>query len=418
MLLSSGNGVKIASAQERRAGERCGVRVNGTAEGAREVGRGGSLVDCISVYSPCSLSRDDHIRGGIRSGIRHPRRRRLAVGVGLNKRGIRPLGLRTRTLLDEWGIGVNFTQFEHKHLQTSSSGEQAETFSMSAIGSVFLGDVQRHRILASSPPSSPPPHGENAMSIGLASSKSLEEALESVDDTDSPEKTSTSLPDGGEPSNPPTTQPPVSIDPALSLELRIRWLEALLLGVRQDARERRGKDKLSDLKPGETLVHLAENVQHRLNSVIESNDGLKKFMNQCTVPPSYLRDVYSLMPLPDDHYDHLLTPAFAHAGTSLTQAPSDGHISPEELEALLSEMEPDIRAADRDMREIELLMQKGVLGAGKLSGTLRPLYIRSFHAFMGLFQIMKHCSLDYKLSSQHRRKIGNWMRLSKSGSRS
>ncbi|KAF5383700.1 hypothetical protein D9615_003600 [Tricholomella constricta] len=31
-------------------------------------------------------------------------------------------------------------------------------------------------------------------------------------------------------------------------------------------------------------------------------------------------------------------------------------------------MEPDIRAADRDMREIELLEQKGVTGAGKLAG--------------------------------------------------
>jgi len=133
------------------------------------------------------------------------------------------------------------------------------------------------------------------MSIGLASSKSLEEALESVDGTDSPEKTSTSLPEGGEPSNLPTTQQSASIDPALSLELRIRWLEALLLGVRQDVRERRGKDKLSDLKPGETLVRLAENVQHRLNSVIESNDGLKKFMNQCN-SPSVLCDLYLLIP--------------------------------------------------------------------------------------------------------------------------
>lgn len=44
-------------------------------------------------------------------------------------------------------------------------------------------------------------------------------------------------------------------------------------------------------------------------------------------------------------------------------------MSPEERDALLSEMEPDIRAADRDMREIELLEQKGVLSAGKLAGT-------------------------------------------------
>lgn len=111
--------------------------------------------------------------------------------------------------------------------------------------------------------------------------------------------------------------------------------------------------------------------------------------------------------MPDDHYDHLLTPAFAYAGTSLNQTPSYEHISPEELEALLAEMEPDIRVADRDMREIELLMQKGVLGAGKLSGILRPSYIHLFHTFTGSFQIMKHCSLDYRLSSQHRKKIGN-----------
>jgi hypothetical protein len=43
-------------------------------------------------------------------------------------------------------------------------------------------------------------------------------------------------------------------------------------------------------------------------------------------------------------------------------------MTPEEFEALLQEMELDIRAADRDMREIELLERKGVTGAGKLAG--------------------------------------------------
>lgn len=43
-------------------------------------------------------------------------------------------------------------------------------------------------------------------------------------------------------------------------------------------------------------------------------------------------------------------------------------MSPDELDAFLSEMEPDIRAAERDMRDIELLEQKGVLSAGKLAG--------------------------------------------------
>ncbi|KAI6113060.1 hypothetical protein F5141DRAFT_1111335 [Pisolithus sp. B1] len=207
---------------------------------------------------------------------------------------------------------------------------------MSAIGSVFLGDVQyRHRILTSSPPpSSPPAHAaSNSMSVALASSKSLEEALGHVDGgPDPPEQGLTSVVQCKEPHPnliPNPTQLPASIDPVLSLELRIRWLEALLVGVRQDLRERRGRDKLSDLKDGETLIRLAENVQHRLNGVIESNDSLKRFMNQY------------------DRHAHLLTPTFTYSGTSSGSNLPYENMSAEELEALLAEMEPDIRKYEK-----------------------------------------------------------------------
>lgn len=43
-------------------------------------------------------------------------------------------------------------------------------------------------------------------------------------------------------------------------------------------------------------------------------------------------------------------------------------MSASELETFLAEMEPEIRAADRDMREIEILEKKGVASAGKLPG--------------------------------------------------
>jgi hypothetical protein len=43
-------------------------------------------------------------------------------------------------------------------------------------------------------------------------------------------------------------------------------------------------------------------------------------------------------------------------------------MSPSELAALAAELEPDIRAADNDMREIDGLQQKGITGAGTLSG--------------------------------------------------
>ncbi len=44
-------------------------------------------------------------------------------------------------------------------------------------------------------------------------------------------------------------------------------------------------------------------------------------------------------------------------------------MSPAELAAVAAELEPDIRAADNDMREIAALQQRGVTGAGSLSGT-------------------------------------------------
>lgn len=221
---------------------------------------------------------------------------------------------------------------------------------MSAIGSVFLGDFQRHRIISSTPPPSSPPPGQLAHQMSVASaSQSLEERVEPSDDVQSelsaeqPIAAMTPLAQLE-----PSTAPP-AIDPVLSLELRLRWLEALLLGVRQDARDRKGKDKVPELKHGETLIHLAGDVQRRLDNVIQSNDSLQRFMSKY------------------DLHAHLLTAAFALSGVLPGPAPTYENMSPEELEALLVEMEPEIRAADRDMREIEMLEQKGVTAAGKLA---------------------------------------------------
>ncbi|KAG1767163.1 hypothetical protein EV702DRAFT_980354 [Suillus placidus] len=228
---------------------------------------------------------------------------------------------------------------------------------MSAIGSVFLGDFQRHRILSSTPPPSSPPPGQLGHQMSVASaSQSLEELVEPLDDVQSElsaeQPTAAVTPVA---QLEPSTAPPV-IDPVLSLELRLRWLEALLLGVRQDARDRRGKDKVPELKHGETLIRLAEDVQRRLDNVIQSNDGLQRFMSKY------------------DLHAHLLTAAFALSGVLPGPAPTYENMSPDELEALLVEMESEIRAADRDMREIEMLEQKGVTAAGKLADyeTLQP----------------------------------------------
>ncbi|KAG1808707.1 uncharacterized protein BJ212DRAFT_1484949 [Suillus subaureus] len=189
---------------------------------------------------------------------------------------------------------------------------------MSAIGSVFLGDFQRHRIISSTPPPSSPPPGQ--LGHQMSSELSAEQPTAAVTPLTQLE---------------PSTAPPV-IDP--------------------DARDRKGKDKVPELKHGETLIRLAEDVQRRLDNVIQSNDGLQRFMSKY------------------DLHAHLLTAAFALSGVLPGPAPAYENMSPEELEALLIEMEPEIRAADRDMREIEILEQKGVTAAGKLADyeTLQP----------------------------------------------
>lgn len=52
----------------------------------------------------------------------------------------------------------------------------------------------------------------------------------------------------------------------------------------------------------------------------------------------------------------------------LPDPPTYDKMTTEEINAFLTEMEPDIRAADRDLLEIVALEKKDVLGAGSLPG--------------------------------------------------
>ena len=138
------------------------------------------------------------------------------------------------------------------------------------IGSVFLGDVQRHRLLSgSTPPSSPPP--------SLSPSSTTAQPFPS-EVYESPKQSPVTIP-------PP---PPPTIEPVQSLELRLRWLEALLYGVKPEKtvnHHRRGSpgahDKAHGLKNGETLMRSTEELQRKLNAVVEGNDGLRRFMSHC-----------------------------------------------------------------------------------------------------------------------------------------
>jgi hypothetical protein len=58
---------------------------------------------------------------------------------------------------------------------------------------------------------------------------------------------------------------------AQSLELRLRWLEALIYGVSL-------AHKLQ-LKRGETLIRAAQHAQRKLNDIASSHDALQKFIS-------------------------------------------------------------------------------------------------------------------------------------------
>ena len=69
----------------------------------------------------------------------------------------------------------------------------------------------------------------------------------------------------------------------------------------------------------------------------------------------------------DDQHAPLLMPSFVLSDAVL-DPPTYDKMSAEELDAYLTEMEPEIRSADRDMHEVEALEKRGVTGAGKLLG--------------------------------------------------
>ncbi|KAG6879247.1 hypothetical protein C0992_004241 [Termitomyces sp. T32_za158] len=200
---------------------------------------------------------------------------------------------------------------------------------MANIGSVFLGDNVRHRMLSNSshtsPPSSTPPSSPPPSAISAVFPRGLSQSSPSLQAQ----------------SNQLTT----SIDPRLALDLRLRWLEALLVGVGVSGGNvsKTGR-KSTEEAHTPSLCRAAGDLQQRLDVIVASNDGLRRFLAQY------------------DQYAHFLSPAFA-----LSDPTSEGNtMSVAQLEALLTEMEPDIRAAERDMREIEMLESKGVTGAGKL----------------------------------------------------
>lgn len=114
--------------------------------------------------------------------------------------------------------------------------------------------------------------------------------------------------------------------------------------------------------------------------------------------PQTLETLLISMRCIDDQHSHLLTPSFALSGI-LQDPPAYEKMTPEEIFAFLTEMEPDIRAADRDMLEIDTLEKKGILGAGKLPGNYFFFFFRfGVYTYTCFFfpQNMRNSNLGFK----------------------
>jgi len=145
---------------------------------------------------------------------------------------------------------------------------------MANIGSVFLGDVQRSRLRSSgstpssTPPSSPPPA-----------------TLTSRGPTHSPPTLTTpTITDSAFPD--PVQEQGKSalhsrLTPTQSLELRVRWLEAILYGSRHDKSLVGLSERKPELKRGETLIRAAEQTQRRMDDLASAYDVLRRFTGHC-----------------------------------------------------------------------------------------------------------------------------------------
>lgn len=172
---------------------------------------------------------------------------------------------------------------------------------------MFLGDFQRHRHLSSPTHSTPPspPSTTALFNFSHSPPPSLATASAELDidmDTNPGNSNTFTAPNGRQGSE--VSQGPGKVDPLLALELRLRWLEVLIVGMKQEiGKDKKGKAReeyagvnaaaaAASLKHGETLTRIAETVQTKLGKVVEGNEGLKRFMDSCTcipyLPPSML----------------------------------------------------------------------------------------------------------------------------------
>jgi len=180
----------------------------------------------------------------------------------------------------------------------------------------------------------------------------------------------------------PVVAAPGQISPALALQLRVRWLEALIHGLRSTPAP--AQLGTSQQQQQQSLTRRAHDVQTQLEGVARSNDAIRHFLDKW------------------DQHAQLLSPAFALSPSSSSDSAQlfDGSVGA--FDALLADTEPDIRAADSALREIADLESAGVTGAGRLAEheALQP-------RLRALVQAQEE---DLETASQLERRVGELLR--------
>lgn len=85
-------------------------------------------------------------------------------------------------------------------------------------------------------------------------------------------------------SPPSSPHHPPKISPEVALQLRVQWLEAILLGVNDDKkRSKRAQNKADNDDDDEqvSLTRQAEELQRRLDGIVAESDGLRRFIETC-----------------------------------------------------------------------------------------------------------------------------------------
>jgi len=91
-------------------------------------------------------------------------------------------------------------------------------------------------------------------------------------------------------SPPSSPHHPPKISPEVALQLRVQWLEAILLGVNDDKKRSKRAQNKADGDDGDdgddddeqvSLTRQAEELQRRLDGIVAESDGLRRFIETC-----------------------------------------------------------------------------------------------------------------------------------------